>query len=102
MDRASSSHVGPITVGVFLKEEKVEQEEFGGPQNPQVVRSLTRRWRKANPDAYSTNRLNNVSCFTLNACDVLSTTCRVLFDDSDRLHGNTLSHGHIHNTSWLS
>jgi hypothetical protein len=34
MDHASSSYVGPITVGVFLKSEKVEQEEFGGPQTP--------------------------------------------------------------------
>jgi hypothetical protein len=34
--------------------------------------------------------MNVVSCFTLNARDVLSTTCRVLFDDGDRLHGSTL------------
>jgi hypothetical protein len=31
-----------------------------------------------------------VSCFTLIACDVLCTTCRVLFDNGDRLHGSTL------------
>jgi hypothetical protein len=31
-----------------------------------------------------------VSCFTLIACDVLCTTCRVLFDDGDRLHGIAL------------
>jgi hypothetical protein len=54
------------------------------------VSSLTRRWIKASPDAYSTNTLNNVSCFTLNACVVLCTMCRVLFDDGDRLHGSTL------------
>jgi hypothetical protein len=29
---ASSSHVGPAVRGVVLKEEKVEQEEIGGPQ----------------------------------------------------------------------
>jgi hypothetical protein len=63
---------------------------FPEVHKPQVVRSLTRRWRKASPDAYSTNRINNVSCFTLIACDVLCTTCRVLFDDGDRLHGSTL------------
>jgi hypothetical protein len=34
MNRASSSHVGLVAVGVFLKEEKVEQEEFGGPHAP--------------------------------------------------------------------
>jgi hypothetical protein len=45
---------------------------------------------KASPGAYSTYRMNVVSCFTLNARDVLSTTCRVLFDDGDRLHGSTL------------
>jgi hypothetical protein len=39
---------------------------------------------------YSTNRLNNVSCFTLIACNVLCTTCRVLFHDGDRLQGSTL------------
>jgi hypothetical protein len=54
------------------------------------VRSLTRRWSKESPDAYSTNSLNSVSCFTLIACDVLCTTCRVLFNIGDRLHGNTL------------
>jgi hypothetical protein len=27
-----SSHLGPVAVGVFPKEEKVEQEELGGPQ----------------------------------------------------------------------
>jgi hypothetical protein len=31
-----------------------------------------------------------VSCFSLIVCDVLCTTCRVLFDDGDRLHGSTL------------
>jgi hypothetical protein len=31
-----------------------------------------------------------MSCFTLIACDVLYTMCRVLFDDGDRLHGSTL------------
>jgi hypothetical protein len=56
---------------------------------PQVVRSLTRHWSKASPGAYSTNRLNNVSCFTLNECDVLCTTCRVLEWYGDRLHGST-------------
>jgi hypothetical protein len=30
------SHVGTIVVGIFLKEEKVEQEEFGGPQAPSI------------------------------------------------------------------
>jgi hypothetical protein len=55
-------------VGVFLKEEKVEQEEFGGPQ-AQVVRSLTRCQSKASPGTYSTYRINNVSYFTLKACD---------------------------------
>jgi hypothetical protein len=34
IDRASSSHVGPIAVGIFPKEEKVAQEEFSGPQAP--------------------------------------------------------------------
>jgi hypothetical protein len=29
--RASSSHVGPIVIGLFLKEEKVEWEVPGGP-----------------------------------------------------------------------
>jgi hypothetical protein len=32
MDLAWSSHVGPVIVGVFPKDDKVEQEEFGGPQ----------------------------------------------------------------------
>jgi hypothetical protein len=31
-----SSHVGPIVVWIFLKEEKVEQEEFRGPQAPSI------------------------------------------------------------------
>jgi hypothetical protein len=57
---------------------------------PQVLRSITHRWSKVSPSAYSTNRLNIVSFFTLIACDVLCTTCRVLFDDSNRLHGSTL------------
>jgi hypothetical protein len=34
MDHASSSHVGPVAMGMFLKEEKVEQEVSGGPQAP--------------------------------------------------------------------
>jgi hypothetical protein len=63
---------------------------FSEVHKPQVVRSLTCRWSKACPGAYSTNRLNNVSCFTSNACDVLCTTCRVLFDDGDMLHGSTV------------
>jgi hypothetical protein len=29
-----TSHVGPVVVGVFPKEEKVEQEVLGGPQAP--------------------------------------------------------------------
>jgi hypothetical protein len=33
--------------------------------------------------------MNVVSCFTLNACVVLCTTCRALFDDGDRLYGST-------------
>jgi hypothetical protein len=47
------------------------------------VRSLTYRWNSA-------DRINNASCFTLIACDVLYTTYNVLFDDGDRLHGSTL------------
>jgi hypothetical protein len=35
-NRASSSHVGPVAVGVFSKEEKAGQEEFGGPQTLSV------------------------------------------------------------------
>jgi hypothetical protein len=45
---------------------------------------------KASPSAYSINRLNNESCLTLIACDVLCITCRVLLDDGNRLHGSTL------------
>jgi hypothetical protein len=53
------SHVGTITVGIFLKEEKVEQEEFGGPQAPSIEeRNLV--WSKASPGAYSANRLTSV------------------------------------------
>jgi hypothetical protein len=44
----------------------------------------------ASPGAFSTYRLNIVSYFTLIACDVLCSMCRVLFDDGDRLHGSTL------------
>jgi hypothetical protein len=54
------------------------------------VRILAHRWNKESPGAFSSDRLNNVSRFTLIACDVLCTTCRVLFDDGDRLHGSTL------------
>jgi hypothetical protein len=56
------------------------------------VRSLAHRWNKESSGAFSSNRLNNVSHFNLIACDVLCTTCRVLFDDGDRLHGSTLSY----------
>jgi hypothetical protein len=78
-------------VEVFLKEEKWNMR-FPEVHKSQVVRSLPHHWSKASPGAYSTNRLNNVSCFTSNACDVLCTMCRVLFDDGDRLHGSTLSY----------
>jgi hypothetical protein len=57
---------------------------------PQVVRSLNRRLSKASPGAYSTYRMNIVSFFTLIACNVLHTMCRVLFDDGDRLYGSAL------------
>jgi hypothetical protein len=83
-----SSHVGPVVRGVFLKEENVEQE-VPVVHKPQVVRSLTRRWSKASPGAYSTYRLNSVSWFTSNACDALCTTCRALFENGDRLHTST-------------
>jgi hypothetical protein len=45
---------------------------------------------KASPSAYSPHRMLKVSCFSLFAGDVLCTTCRVFFDDGDRLHGSTL------------
>jgi hypothetical protein len=49
-------------VGVFPKEEKVEQEEFGGPQAPSVEERNPSSM--ASPGAYTTDRLNSVSCFT--------------------------------------
>jgi hypothetical protein len=58
--------------------------------NPQVVKSLTRHLSKTSPGANRTYRMNSVSCFTLYACDVLCITCRVLFDNGDRLHDITL------------
>jgi hypothetical protein len=51
---------------------------------------LTFLLSKASPSAYSTYKMIVVSSFTLNACNVLCITCRVLFDDGDRLQGSTL------------
>jgi hypothetical protein len=58
---------------------------------PHVVSSLTCPSSKASLGAYSTYRFNNVSCLTLNACDILCTTYRVLECYDDRLHGSTPS-----------
>jgi hypothetical protein len=57
---------------------------------------LTVLLSKASPDAYSTYKMNVVSCFTLNACVVLCTTCRALFDDGDRLYGSTFLYTILH------
>jgi hypothetical protein len=50
-------------VGVFPKKEMVEQE-VPEVHKPQVISCLTRRWSKASLSAFSTYRLNFVSCFT--------------------------------------
>jgi hypothetical protein len=64
--------------------------ELGG-QPREASRTLTLLFlSKASPGAYSTNKLNDMSCFTSNACDVLCNMFRVLFDDGNRLHGSTL------------
>jgi hypothetical protein len=58
---------------------------------PHVVRSLIRRSSKANPGAYRSYRVNNVSCFAYLCMWRLCTMCRILYD-GDRLHGSTLTY----------
>jgi hypothetical protein len=80
--------VGPVVVGVLLEEEKGEQGDPSGPQ-PQVVRSVTRRWSKASPSVYRSYRMINMTCFTYLCRCCLCTKYTVLYDD-DRLHASTL------------
>jgi hypothetical protein len=49
-------------MGVFSNDEMVEQEGFGGPHAP-VLRSVTHRWSKASPGAYSSYRRINMTYF---------------------------------------
>jgi hypothetical protein len=75
--------------GGFPQEKEVDAAKLGG-QTREAMWILIFSLEQGKPVAYSTNRPNNVSCFTLNACVILCTTCRVLFNDGDRLHGSTL------------
>jgi hypothetical protein len=56
---------------------------------PQVVRCLTGCLSKSSLSAYSTYRIEYVSCFTSYACDDCALRIRFL-DDGDRLHGSNL------------
>jgi hypothetical protein len=56
----------------------------------QVLTSLTRPLSKASLDAYRSYRIINMCCLLIFLYDILCTTCRVLFDDGDRLYGSTI------------
>jgi hypothetical protein len=66
-----------VVVGCFLQEKEVVPDEFGGQprETPQI---LTFSLSKTSLGAHSTYRMSFGVCFTLNACDILCTTCRIL------------------------
>jgi hypothetical protein len=67
----------PVVAGGFLQEKEAVAVELGG-QPRGALQMLTLPLSKASPSAYSTYRNEILSCFNLNACDVLCTPCRVL------------------------
>jgi hypothetical protein len=78
----------PIIIGLFLQEEVLAEEPGGQPR--EASRMLTFFFcARQTPVHIVPMEILYESCLPFNACDVLCTMCRILYD-GNRLHGSTL------------